>query len=145
MIDPRVKMLVRQQFKTMKVLLIDDMMPNIKNNTMLLEDIGFTKSNISYASNGAQAFSKLMVVKPNFIITDWNMPMVDGLTFVKKLREIEAYKDIPVIMITAEPDKKVKDVEPYVNAFLKKPYTIQYLEDTIYSVVARKLLKDKKV
>ncbi|MBF0318162.1 MAG: response regulator [Nitrospirae bacterium] len=145
MIDPRIKMLIRQQFKTMKVLLVDDMMPNIKNNIMLLEDLGFTKTNITTASNGAQAFSKLMVTKPNFIITDWNMPMVDGLTFVKKLRALEAYKDIPVIMITAEPDKKLKDVEEYVNAFLKKPYTIQYLEDIIYSVVARKLLKDKKV
>ncbi|MBF0342630.1 MAG: response regulator [Nitrospirae bacterium] len=143
MIDPRVTAIIKKRFNTMKVLLIDDMMPNIKNNAMLLDELGFQKKNITSALNGAQAFSKMMFIKPDLIITDWNMPMVDGFMFVKKLREIEAYRDIPIIMVTAEPDKSMEEVEPYVDAFLKKPYTIQFLEDMIYTVVGRKMLKEQ--
>jgi two-component system chemotaxis response regulator CheY len=143
-IPEKVKEIVKGKFKTMKVLLVDDMELNITNNMMLLCRIGFGRSNITSANNGLTAFQMATKTPPDLIITDWNMPMTDGLTFVKKFRDFPAYSNIPIIMITAEPDKNRVDVEKYISGFLKKPYTVTDVENLIYSVVGKKMLADKK-
>ena len=142
-IPEKVKEIVKSKFKSMKVLLVDDMELNITNNMMTLCRIGFSRSNISSANNGLTAFQMATRSNPDLIITDWNMPMTDGLTFVKKFRDFPAYKNIPIIMITAEPDKNRAEVETYINGFLKKPYTVDHVENLIYSVVGKKILADK--
>ena len=143
-IPEKVKEIVKLKFKSMKVLLVDDMELNIMNNMMTLTRIGFSRSNLSSANNGLLAFQTAQKIVPDLIITDWNMPMTDGLTFVKTLRAYIAYKDIPIIMVTAEPDKNRADVEKYINGFLKKPYTVMDVENLIYSLVARKILAGGK-
>jgi two-component system, chemotaxis family, chemotaxis protein CheY len=142
-IPEKVKEIVKSRFRSMKVLLVDDMELNITNNMMTLCRIGFSRSNISSANNGLMAFQMATKASPDLIMTDWNMPMTDGLTFVKKFRNFPAYKNIPIIMITAEPDKNRAEVEMYINGFLKKPYTVTDVENLIYSVVGRKILADR--
>lgn len=143
MVDPRVKEIVKRKFPSLKVLLVDDMKPNIDNTSFLLDDLGVNKNNITVAGNGLQATLKMTTFKPDLIITDWNMPMTDGLDFVKYVRKIPQNNSIAIIMITAEPDKMMSDVKPYVDAFLKKPFTMKNVEDVIYTVLARRMLKPK--
>ena len=142
-IPEKVKQIVTQKFKSMKILIVDDMEMNITNNMMMLCRIGFSRSNISSANNGLLGFLKSTQTVYDLIITDWNMPMTDGLTFVKKIRDFPAYNKTPIIMITAEPDKNRADVEMYISGFLKKPYTSNDVENLVYSVVGKKMLADR--
>ena len=140
-IPEMVKEVVKQHVKAMRVLLVDDMELNNTNNAMILTRIGFTRSNITSAADGIEAYKKATTPPyPDLILTDWNMPRADGLKFIQTLRQFPQYRSIMIIMITAEPDKMRKDVEPYINGFLKKPYSVIDVEDMVYSVVAKKLL-----
>jgi len=136
----KVKEVVKQHVKTMKVLLVDDMELNNMNNAMILTRIGFSRSNITSAEDGIEAYKKVNAAPPDLILTDWNMPRADGLKLVQTLRIFPKYKNTMIIMITAEPDKMRKDVDQYINGFLKKPYSFADVEDMVYSVVARKMM-----
>ena len=143
-VDNKLGAVLKKKFGTMNLLLVDDMTSNIRNFKFLLEDMGFDPNKILTATNGIKALSQMTKIKPNFIITDWNMPMMDGLTFVKKVRSIDAGKNILILMITAELDKDMNQVEPYVNSFLQKPYTMATVEKVILSLIGRKILEAAK-
>jgi two-component system chemotaxis response regulator CheY len=84
-----------------KVLVVDDsrIMRNIVKNT-------FNAMNIPCeyieASNGVEALLKIQVQKVDLILLDWNMPELSGIDFLKKIRTIEAFKNLPIIMVTSE-------------------------------------------
>ncbi len=142
--DQRLRSAIQQKLSGLKVLVVDDMGPNIKNYAYFLSQMGFERNNIAHAKDGLQGLLKMTKIRPDLIITDWNMPMTDGLQMVKKVRSVGAFKDTPIIMITAEADKDVKQAKPYVNAVLKKPYTMADVEDRIYEALAQYFLKKLK-
>ncbi len=88
---------------SMKVLVVDDMaaMRRIVNN--VLKKIGFT--NIVEAEDGEIALTELKKDKIDLIISDWNMPNMNGLELLKIAREMDEYRDIPFLMVTAEGQK----------------------------------------
>jgi two-component system chemotaxis response regulator CheY len=57
------------------------------------------------AANGREAYQQLQNHKVHLVLLDWNMPEVSGIDFLKKLRSIEDYRDLPVIMVTSEAAK----------------------------------------
>ena len=80
----------------MKFLVVDDsltMRRIIKNS---LQKLGF--ADVSEASNGLEALEEIGKGGINIVLTDWNMPEMDGMTFVTKLRQQDA--QIPILMIT---------------------------------------------
>ena len=141
MVPVKVKQVIDTLIPSCHVVLVDDMSANIETNRLLLIDMGFNRDNIAVAQSGLGAFSKLEGV--DLIITDWNMPLVDGRELVMKVRE-KGFGDPAIVMITAELDKDMHQVEEYVDGFLKKPFTVAQVEDMIYTAMAKRVLRKKQ-
>ncbi len=115
----------------MKFLIVDDsstMRRIIKNS---LKRIGF--EDILEAENGKQALEIFNDV--DMILTDWNMPEMDGLEFVKRVRATN--KQIPILMVTtnAAKDDIVEALKNGVNNYIVKPFTPETLKEKVESVL----------
>ncbi len=124
MFDLNIKILVVDDFSTMRRI--------VKN---VLKQLGYT--NIEEAEDGADGLTKLKGKRFDFIITDWNMPNLDGLEMLKDVRADEELKGIPVMMVTAEAEKEkvVLAIKAGVNNYIVKPFTAETLKqkmDQIY-------------
>jgi len=121
----------------LKILAVDDSptMRRIIVNT--LKRAGF--HNVIEASDGKDALAKLKIERPNFVITDWNMPEMDGLTFITTLRSIDEYKELPVLMVTTRSVKEdiVDAMKAGVNNYIVKPFTPDTLKAKIDQMVAK--------
>ncbi len=120
----------------LKILAVDDSptMRRIIINT--LKRAGFT--NVVEASDGKDALAKMKVDKFNFVITDWNMPEMDGLSFVTTLRGMDEYKSLPILMVTTRSvkDDIVEALKAGVNNYIVKPFTPDTLKEKIEQVLA---------
>lgn len=113
----------------MKILVVDDfstMRRIIKN---LLRQIGY--ASVEEAEDGSQAYSKLKGGGFGFVVSDWNMPNMDGLELLKRIRSDEELKDLPVLMVTAEAEKEkvVTAIQAGVNNYVVKPFTGEVLKE----------------
>ena len=117
----------------MKILTVDDSstMRRIIKNT--LNRLGYT--DVVEAEHGVDALAKMAGVE--LVLTDWNMPEMDGLTFVKALRSNPQYKDIPIIMVTTEAAKKeiLEAIKAGVTDYIVKPFTPDTLREKIERVM----------
>jgi two-component system chemotaxis response regulator CheY len=118
-----------------KILAVDDSptMRRIIVNT--LKRAGF--GNVVEAENGVDALGKLRSEGADFVITDWNMPEMDGLTFVTQMRADNALKGKPVLMVTT---RSVKDdivvaLKAGVNGYIVKPFSPETLSEKINQVL----------
>lgn len=123
--------------KNMKILIVDDfstMRRIIKN---LLRDLGF--NNTAEANDGQTALPMLKSGNFDFLVTDWNMPGMDGLTLLKTVRSDEDLCDMPVLMVTAEAkrDQIVVAAEAGVNGYVVKPFTAATLKEKIEKIFKR--------
>lgn len=117
------------------VLTVDDSstMRRIIKNT--LKKIGF--SNILEAGNGIEALDLMAQNSVDIVVTDWNMPEMDGLTFVKTLRSKPEYKELPILMITTEAAKEdiLNALRSGVNNYVVKPFTPETLKEKVYKLL----------
>jgi len=121
----------------MKVLVVDDfstMRRIIKN---LLRDLGFT--NVSEADDGATALPMLQNGDFEFVVTDWNMPGMQGIDLLKAIRADERLKNIPVLMVTAEAKKEqiIAAAQAGVNGYIVKPFTAATLKEKLDKIFER--------
>ncbi|BAT71624.1 two-component system, chemotaxis family, response regulator CheY [Thermosulfidibacter takaii ABI70S6] len=122
----------------MKILVVDDSstMRRIIVNT--LRKLGYT--DVIEAEHGLDALAKLKENPDvNLILTDWNMPEMDGLTFVQTLRRSKTFSKVPIIMITTMGAKEdiVKALKAGVNNYIVKPFTPQILKEKIEQTVKK--------
>lgn len=119
----------------MKIMLIDDSrtMRNIQKNT--LADLGYI--DVVEACNGMDALSKVKAEIPDLILLDWNMPVMDGMTFLKSFRTDN--KATPIIMVTTEAEKTrvIEAIKAGVNNYLVKPFTPDQLKERIAQTLAK--------
>lgn len=118
MTDLKIKILVVDDFSTMRRI--------VKN---LLRQLGY--ENIEEAEDGAQAYSKLKNGGFGFVVSDWNMPNMDGLDLLKKVRNDPELKDLPILMVTAEAEKEkvITAIQAGVNNYIVKPFTGEVLKE----------------
>ena len=117
----------------MRILVVDDsatMRRIIENN---LRTSGF--EDIVQASNGLEALSSMAGVE--LVLTDWNMPVMDGLSLVKELRGNPAFGSVPIVMVTTEgaKDEVIEALKQGVNDYIVKPFTKQTLLEKIEKVL----------
>ncbi len=119
----------------MRIMLIDDSktMRNIQKS--VLKQLGYTE--LEEACDGQDALSKVSAFKPDLCLVDWNMPNMDGLTFVKKFRETD--KTTPLIMVTTEAEKSrvIEAIKAGVNNYVVKPFTPDLLSERITETLSK--------
>ncbi len=119
-----------------RVLTVDDSPTMRRIIVNSLKKIGF--SDIIEADNGADALDKLNSNEVDLIITDWNMPEMNGEQFVKALRADEKYKTIPILMITTRgmKDDVLTAVKMGVNGYVVKPFTPDVLKQKLSGIIS---------
>lgn len=115
------------------ILIVDDSttMQRIIKNT--LHKLGL--NNVSLANDGVEAWNLIQLNDYNLLITDWNMPNMNGLELVKAVRSKNT--DLPIIMVTTEGGRAeiMKALHAGVNNYIVKPFTPQTLKDKLESVM----------
>jgi len=121
----------------MKILVIDDFSTMRKVIKNLLKQVGY--SDISEAQDGTSALQILKSRNIDFIISDWNMPNMNGLELLKAVRGDSEISSIPFLMVTAEAlkDNIVLAVKEGVSNYIVKPFTAEVLNEKIEGIIAK--------
>lgn len=119
----------------MKVLLVDDSKTMRGIQKSILAQMGHTS--IAEACDGVEALSKAGSFAPDLLLVDWNMPNMDGLTFVKQYRAGGGRS--PIIMVTSESEKArvIEAIKAGVNNYVVKPFTPDVLSQRIQETIAK--------
>ena len=123
--------------KNMKVLVVDDFSTMRRIVKNLLRDLGFT--NIQEADDGSTALPMLQGGDFDFVVTDWNMPGMQGIDLLKAIRADANLAHIPVLLITAEAKKEqiVMAAQAGVNGYIVKPFTAATLKTKLDKIFER--------
>ena len=123
MIDKNIKILVVDDFPTMRRI--------IRN---LLKELEFV--NVDEAEDGAIGLEKLKAGNYGFVVSDWNMPNMDGLAMLQAIRADPSMAKLPVLMVTAEAKKEniIAAAQSGANGYVVKPFTAITLEEKITKI-----------
>ena len=120
----------------MRFLIVDDSttMRRIIINT--LNKVGYT--DCTEAANGREGVERLATAEVDMVITDWNMPEMSGIEFIRSIRANAATKALPILMVTtnAAKDDIVEALRAGVNAYVVKPFTPDTIKEKIQSMLA---------
>src|SRR5215472_3435265 len=117
-----------------RVLIVEDEFAIAEVLEMALTDDGYR---VMIAANGRQGLERLAQdPPPDLVISDFMMPVLDGARFLHAMRETEAHRDIPCIIMSSIPEASVRDrIEGYAG-FIRKPFRIVDLVRLVASVLA---------
>ncbi|EPZ8122850.1 chemotaxis response regulator CheY [Yersinia enterocolitica] len=120
--------------KNLRFLVIDDFATMRRIVRNLLQDLGF--KNVDEAEDGQDALTKLRASQFDFVISDWNMPNLDGLQLLSEIRKDESLKTLPVLMVTAEAKKEniIAAAQAGANGYVVKPFTAATLEEKLNKI-----------
>src|SRR5690606_13519637 len=116
-------------------ILVDDDFPTMRRIVRsLLRELGF--ANVEEAEDGNEALSKLRGGMFQLVISDWNMPNLDGLEMLKAIRGDSALKQLPVLMVTAEAKKDniIAAAQAGASGYVVKPFTAATLEEKLNKI-----------
>ena len=118
------------------VLVVDDSAMMRKIVIKNLRDCGFDVTVVE-ASDGKEGLDKFSAGGIDLILSDWNMPNMDGLTMVREIRKLDPEKKVPIIMVTTEGSAdKVKDaVLAGANNYLAKPFTPERFKEKLSKIL----------
>ena len=121
--NPNLKFLVVDDFSTMRRI--------IRN---LLKELGY--SNVDEAEDGQSALGKLKRENFDFVITDWNMPGMDGLQLLQAVRADDTLSKLPVLMVTAEAKKEniIAAAQSGASGYIVKPFTSATLDEKLTKI-----------
>lgn len=102
-----------------------------------MRDLGYT--NTAEAADGKKALPMLLQGNFDFLVTDWNMPVMDGFSLLKAVRADDKLNDLPVLMVTAEAKREqiVMAAQAGVNGYVVKPFTAASLKEKIEKIFDR--------
>lgn len=123
--------------KNIKILIVDDfstMRRIIKN---LLRDLGY--NNTFEADDGSTALPMLESGDFQFVVTDWNMPIMQGIDLLRAIRKNPKLKSLPVLMVTAEAKREqiIQAAQAGVNGYIVKPFTAATLREKLDKIFER--------
>lgn len=116
----------------LKFLVVDDSVTMRRIVSNSLKNLGF--DNFVEAGDGKEALAALSSDNSiNFVITDWNMPVMTGLELIKAIRSDPSYSKLPVLMVTTRgvKDDIIEALNAKVNNYIVKPFTPQVLKEKI--------------
>ncbi|MFU0920862.1 chemotaxis response regulator CheY [Kluyvera sichuanensis] len=120
--------------KELKFLVVDDFSTMRRIVRQLINQLGL--KNVQVASDGVDAMNKLQTGGFGFVISDWNMPNMDGLELLKTIRANGAMAAMPVLMVTAEAKKEniIAAAQAGASGYVVKPFTAATLEEKLNKI-----------
>jgi len=118
----------------MRILVVDDFSTMRRIVRNLLKELGF--ANVDEAEDGVMALQKLQNDSFQFVVTDWNMPNMDGLQLLQAIRQSPALKHLPVLMITAEAKREniIAAAGAGASGYIVKPFTAATLAEKLQKI-----------
>jgi two-component system chemotaxis response regulator CheY len=125
---------------SIRALIVDDSSVMRKIVARSLRRAGINVSQVVEAENGAEALGALRDNKVDLILCDINMPVMDGLEFVKQLAGVENAKGVPVVMITTEGSEAhvAQALSAGARGYIRKPFTPDHVKEHVLPVLAGK-------
>ena len=119
----------------MKILVVDDDKTTRKILGIYLKSKGYK---VEYAENGLEAMEKLGTESINLVMTDLNMPYMDGLELTRAIRASDDLKHVPILMVTTEADEeeKQKALAAGANGYLVKPVSAEMVSKNIRNILS---------
>ncbi len=119
----------------MKFLVVDDSLTMRRIVINTLKTIGYAE--VVEAGDGKDAMAKLLSEGADFLITDWNMPEMNGLDLTKWVRANAQYGNMPILMVTTRGNKEdvIEAMKVRVNNYIVKPFTAQGLKEKIDAIL----------
>jgi two-component system, chemotaxis family, chemotaxis protein CheY len=124
----------------MRALIVDDSSVMRKIVERSLRQAGIELEKVVEAGNGAEGLAALGKEKVDLILCDINMPVMDGLEFVKSLGTVENAKNVPVVMITTEGSETyvVQALSAGARGYIRKPFTPEQVKEHVLPLVGKK-------
>lgn len=118
----------------LRILVVDDFSTMRRIVRNLLKELGYT--NVEEAEDGAIALQKLNNGGFQFVVSDWNMPNMDGITLLRNVRNSPALQQLPFLMITAEAKKEniIAAAQAGADGYIVKPFTGATLSDKLQKI-----------
>jgi two-component system chemotaxis response regulator CheY len=125
---------------SLKALIVDDSSVMRKIVERSLRQAGLELSQVFEAGNGAEALAVLQASTVDLILCDINMPVMDGLEFIKQLAGVDNAKGVPVIMITTEGSEAhvVQALSCGARGYIRKPFTPEQVKTQVIPALAGK-------
>jgi two-component system chemotaxis response regulator CheY len=119
--------------KKLRVLIIDDSSVMRKIVERSLRQAGLELAEVLEAGNGAEALAEVAKGPLDLILSDINMPAMDGLEFLKNLANVESAKGVPVVMITTEGSEArvVEAISMGARGYIRKPFTPEQVKERV--------------
>ena len=126
----------------LRVLVVDDSSTMRRIIVNVLTQLGISTDYIHEAEDGLVALGKVKTNSYDVILTDWNMPRMNGLQFVQNVRKLPKYAHTPILMITTEGEKSevIEALKSAVNNYIVKPFNAEILKSKLEPI----LNKNKK-
>jgi len=122
---------------SIRALIVDDSSVMRKIVERCLRQAGMDLGQVQEASNGAEALALVNGNQFDLILSDINMPVMDGLEFVRHLQEIESAKNTPVVMITTEGGEKhvMEALSLGAKGYIRKPFTPDQVKEHVIPIL----------
>jgi two-component system chemotaxis response regulator CheY len=120
--------------QNLRFLVVDDFSTMRRIVRNLLKELGYT--NVEEAEDGADGLNKLRTGQFDFVVSDWNMPNMDGLEMLKQIRADATLSKLPVLMVTAEAKKEniIAAAQAGANGYVVKPFTAATLDEKLTKI-----------
>ncbi len=122
---------------TFSILLVDDSLPMRSVLKKTFKAAGYSDSEFHEAGNGKEALDLVKGRWIDIVVTDYNMPVMDGLEFIKELKKDDILKDTPVVIISTEGSKSKIDefLTQGAKGYITKPFTPETIRNTITEIL----------
>lgn len=127
---------------SLRFLVVDDFSTMRRIVRNLLKELGYT--NTEEAEDGSVGLNRLKSEKFDFVVSDWNMPVMTGIEMLRQIRADPDLKSLPVLMVTAEARKEniIEAAQCGANGYIVKPFTAATLDEKLQKIF--KALEAKK-
>jgi two-component system, chemotaxis family, chemotaxis protein CheY len=125
--------------QNLKTLIVDDSSVMRKIVARALQQCGINSAEICEAGNGAEALDVVRRERFDLVLSDINMPVMDGLEFVRQLQSVENAKGVPVVMITTEGSEShvMEAITCGARGYIRKPFTPDQMKQHVLPLLQK--------
>jgi two-component system, chemotaxis family, chemotaxis protein CheY len=125
--------------QTLKTLIVDDSSVMRKIVARALQQCGVNSAEIIEAGNGAEALDVVRRERLDLVLSDINMPVMDGLEFVRQLQSVDNARGVPVVMITTEGSEShvMEAISCGARGYIRKPFTPEQMKQHVLPLLQK--------